>query len=212
MAQKQIRVTMTSFADFVVCDSLGKFSKVKAIHKQYEREYFPGSDFWSRFLEGVVVVLRSGGKPQDLDEIHRSAKHNRGDQYSSASKGMRRFWGNKSIELISTPKVATWDHGRLQVRVNPEWILSINGELTVVKLHLKKDLVLSQRLANPLLHLVDQKFGTAVGGPRVAILEVHQGKMWTVGKAQRDLEPVLHMQAAAFVAGWDVLEKNQSAA
>jgi hypothetical protein len=212
MVQKQIRISMTSFADFVVCDSLGKFSKVKAIRKQYEREYFPGADFWSRFQESVEAILRSEGRPGDLEEIHQSAKHNRGGQYLSACEGFRKFWGNKGIELISTPKVATWSHNRLQVRVNPEWILKINGDPTVVKLHLKKDLVLSQRLANPLLHLVDQKFGTKVGGPRVAILEVHQGKLWTAGRSGGDLEPVLRMQAAAFVAGWDVLEGGQSAA
>jgi hypothetical protein len=131
MAPKQIRISMTSFADFVVCDSLGQFSKVRAIHKQYEREYFPGADFWSRFEEGVSSILGNNGKSADLDEIHQSAKHNRGSQYDSACKGFRKFWGKQTIELVSTPKPATWDHGRLQVRVNPEWMLRINGELVV---------------------------------------------------------------------------------
>jgi hypothetical protein len=212
MPPKQIRISMTSFADFVVCDSLGQFSKVRAIHKQYEREYFPGADFWSRFQEGVESLLRGDGKPADLDEIHQTAKNNRGSQYDSACKGFRKFWGKQKIELVSTPKVATWDHGRLQVRVNPEWILRINGELVVVKLHLKKNLLLNQRLVNPLLYLLNQKFGSPVGGPRVAILEVHQGKLWTPGKSRRDLDPVLHMEAAAFVAGWEVLERAQAAA
>jgi hypothetical protein len=212
MPPKQIRISMTSFADFVVCDSLGQFAKVRAIQKQYEREYFPGADFWSRFQQGVETILSNGGRPADLDGIYQSARHNRGSQYDSGCKGFRKFWGKQKIELAGTPQVATWDHGRLQVRVNPEWILRINGELVVVKMHLKKNLLLNQRLVNPMLYLLNQKYGSAVEGPRVAILEVHQGKLWKPGKSQRDLDPVLHMEAAAFVAGWEVLERNQTAA
>jgi len=212
MAAKRIRISMTSFADFAVCDPLGQLAKVRQIHRQYETEYFPGADFWSRFVEGVESVLEDGGNAQNLEAIHQTAKHNRGKQYASACKGFKHFWGRHELRLLGHPKVAMWDCGRLQVRVNPEWLVAFDGRPMILKLHTKEKLVLSQRLANPLLHMLIQEFGKGDGSPAVAILDVHRGKLWLPTRSRQDFEPVLRMQAAAFIAGWDVLDAGQSAA
>jgi len=192
---------MTSFADFVVSDSLSKFSKVLAIHRQYEREYSPAADFWSRFQQGVEGVLSSGGKPIDLDEVHKIAKDNRSTQYLSACRGFQRFWGNRTIELIGRPKTEIWEHDRLQVKINPELIVRIDGRAMTLKLHLKDKLTLTQRLSNPLLFLLDQKFSSELEPRGVGILDVHRGKLWIPGSSRKVLEPVLQMEAASFLQG-----------
>ncbi len=212
MANKPIVISMTRFGDFVVSDPLGQLAKVREIRRQYEQGYSPSADFWSRWREDVEKNHRRGGGRELLRQVSAGAKDNRAEQYQSACKGYERFWGRKTIEFVGLPKPATWTHDRLQVRVNPEWLLRINGVDTIVKLHLKEKLTLTQRVANPLLYLLDRHFGPSIGGPAIALLDVHRGKLWQQRTDGRDIEPVLHMQAAAFVAGWDQLVLGQSAA
>lgn len=199
---------MTSLADFMVSDPLGQFAKVKEIRRQYESDYTMGADFWIRFREGIEEAIKRGPSRSTLATVHENAKNNRGAQYKSASDGFERFWGRRKLEVVAHPKPATWQHGRLRVRVNPEWILDINGSTFVVKLHLKERLRLDQRLANPLLHLLAQHFGPSVGGPPVAILDVHRGKVFKQNRAHQDLDTVVNMQAAAFVAGWEAIDRT----
>jgi hypothetical protein len=212
MSTETVSISMTRFADFVATDPLGQLSKVREVRRQYEQQYRPGGDFWSRWREGIETVHRRGGGRSELDQIGGNAKDNRGEQYVSACQGYAKFWGRKHLEIASYPKPATWVHGGLHVRVNPEWVLTVNGQPVTIKLHLKDKLPLNQRLANPLLHLLDQHFGAAIGGPAVAILDVHRGKLWRPTTASTGLDAVLRMQAAAFMAGWIELDAEEGAA
>lgn len=212
MDEKPIVITMTRFGDFVVSDPLGQLAKVREVKRQYEAPYGPSGDFWSRWRDGVRNLHRMSGSRDGLDLIRAGAKDNRAQQYGSACEGYAKFWGRKTIEFVGSPKPVLWTHHRLQVKVNPEWVLRINGVDTLVKLHLKEKLALSQRVANPLLHLLDQHFGAPVGGPQVALLDVHRGRLWQKRTEIRGIEPVLRMQAAAFLAGWDQVDLDDQAA
>ena len=212
MAPRPITISMTRFADFVVTDPLGQMAKVREVRRQYEQPYKQGADFWSRWREDVEKLHRTGGSRDDLAPIGKKAKDNRVEQYTSACAGYAKFWGRKTLRVVGHPKPAIWTHDRLQVRVNPEWILEINGRQSVVKLHLKERLVLNQRLANPLLGLLGMHFGSAVGGPDVAILDVHRGRLLRPTSGLAGMGTVLHMQAAAFLAGWTDLELPAPAA
>lgn len=195
------QITMTSFAGFVVADSTGQLSKVRDVKRRYEQEYTRGGDYWKRWIEDLQGLLRRREAKDQLPLVGRAAPNVRHDQYSSASEGFGHFWGRKIIELRPCPLPVTWQHGRLKVRVNPEWWLNINGTRTLVKLHTTRDIVLDQRMANPLIHLLAESFP---GDHDILILDVHRGKAWRQ-TSRRDFGPVLRMQAAAFLAGWDVL-------
>lgn len=199
--QEDIKISMTSFSSFCIADPMSQASKAREIRKRYEAPYTPSSDFWSRWREGIEGIHRRDGVRDDLQAIGDQAKDNRQEQYTSAASGYRKFWGRKSIEIVGAVKPAIWQHGRLQVKVNPEWVMRINGELTVVKLHLTDRLTLNQRLSNPLLHLLEAHHGSTER--EVALLDVHRGKLWRPTASSRQLQDALRMQAAAFVVGWD---------
>lgn len=210
MLQNTVTLSMTRFADFCACDPMAQLTKVREVRRQYEQPYSPSEDFWSRWREGVEAIHRRGGPRDDLREVSAEAKDNRTGQYVSAVDGYSKFWGRKHIDFCGTLTPAAWSHDRLRVRINPEWLVKINGQLTVVKLHLKQRLPLNQRLANPLLHLVDSHFG--LSDRRVGLLDVHRGKLWTPTAESRSMESVMRMQAAAFLAGWDDVDQDRDAA
>jgi hypothetical protein len=51
--------------------------------------------------------------------------------------------------------------------------------------------------------VAEQLGGTTDDVNGVAIIDVHRVKIFTMRSPTRRLEGVLHMQAAAFIAGWD---------
>lgn len=200
-------ISMTSFGQFcAAADPLGQLSKVREIRRRYEQDYTPGGDFWSRWREAVEDIHARDGGREELAGLGQRAQANRGPQYVSASAGYEAFWGRKRIELVGSPKPAIWVHDRLRVRVNPEWLLRVNGKLVIVKLHLTERLPLNQRLANPLLHLLQIHFSSS--DQTVGILDVHRGKLWRPTAASRAMDDVLRMQAAAFLVGWDASERT----
>lgn len=212
MPTKPISISMTRFADFVVADPLGQLARLRDVRRQYERPYRPSEDFWSRWRDQVEAIHRGAGSRNDLPVVATEAKDNRTEQYASACDGYSRFWGRKQLEVVAHPRPAEWTYQSLTVRVNPEWVLRVNGTDYVVKLHLKRDLTLNQRLANPLLHLLDTRFGPLRDGPPVAIVDVHRGKLWKQSAAVPGIDAVLQMQAAAFLAGWAQTEPDEGAA
>ncbi len=104
-----------------------------------------------------------------------------------------------------------WKPGRLTVRVNPEWRLRIDGSDVIVKLYLKRDRPLTQRLANPLIALLDLHIVPSIEGAEVVLLDVHRGKPFRRTRASAGMRTVLGMQAAAFIAGWDAIAGEQAA-
>jgi hypothetical protein len=206
VTDKPVRVSMTRFADFCAAsDPVAQLSKVRETRRQYEQPYAPSGDFWSRWRKGVESVHRRGAGRDELARIGETAKDNRGDQYTSAATGYRKFWGRKQIGFAGSLTPTVWRHERLEVKVNPEWLLTINDKVVVVKLHLKERLQLNQRLANPLLHLLESDFGDDERS--VGLLDVHRGKLWTPTAESRSMDSVLRMQAAAFLVGWDAIER-----
>jgi hypothetical protein len=202
-------ITMTSFAGFVAADSVGQLAKVREIKRHYDQPYVPGGDYWSRWRDGIERLHRTSGRPDGIDSLWQQAKDNRADQYKSACEGYRNLWGRRRIVLMGHPKPVRWKHDRLTVKVNPEWKLNIGGKPTVVKLHTERKVTLDQRLANPLLVMLEHCFPNE----QVAIIDVHRGKSWTRRSELPDLIPVLRMQAAAFLVGWDqVVAEGRKAA
>lgn len=201
-------ITMTSFAGFIATDPSGQLAKVREIKRRYEQEYKRGSDFWPRWIEAMQKAQRGDGQRPDLSHVWRQAPDGRDDQYRTASEGFGAFWGRKKLQLLGFPRPVEWKHKRLRVRVNPEWWLSVNGRRTLVKLHTTRDVVLTQRMANPLLQLLKLCFP---GDHDVLILDVHRGKAWKL-RTSSDLEPVLRMQAGAFLEGWDAIFGSESEA
>jgi hypothetical protein len=209
MPTKPPTITMTSFARFVVADAGGKLARVREIKRRYDKPYSQGQDFWKNYRGGIDAIHRRGGKRSDVEALWKSSAASRMDQYKSACEGYAKFWGSKHIESLAAPKPAIWTHDRLSVRVQPELFLRVNGKAMLIKLHTDHKSPLDQRLANPLLYLIETLFP---GDHQAALLDVHRGKPWSRRTEHSNYESVLRMQAAAFLAGWDIIEAEEDSA
>jgi len=170
-------LSMSQFFPFVFADSTRK--RTEMAHHQFHPG--PGADA--------------------LDIAIELAHPSRKERYRQCVANYRRFVGRKKIAWQGEPRRGMWLASGLLVRVNPELRLGINGKPYVVKLYLKADdkAALSQRTANPILHLLDECHGD-LGEPMV--FDLVRGRAFTRTRANHDFEPMLRAQAAAFVSLW----------
>ncbi len=195
-------ISLTQFFPFVLADSIGKRSEVRSI-KRTHGLYTPAIDYW-RLLRLQVVAFHQYGAGPGLDALDTAvelAHDSRRENYRQCVINYRRLLGRKQIDFIGEPRRGMWLAEGLQVRINPELHLSMNGTPRVVKLYFKtgKRHRLTQRTANPMLHLLDECHGH-LGAPMV--FDVFNGRAFSKTRVDVDFDPMLRAQAAAFVSLW----------
>ena len=121
---------------------------------------------------------------------------NKERNYSLIVKGYRKFWGTKKIAWFDPPK-GNWVRGDLQVSVNPELGLLINGKKHVVKLYFKAE-KLSKLRVRTILRLIQKRVGA--DDVRVALLDVRNSKLYVgdAGDKPDDVDLLLNAEADAF--------------
>lgn len=195
-------ISLNQFFPFVLADSMAKRSQLLAI-KRTQGFYTPAVDYW-RLLRLQIAAyhqFRPGPGPDALDTAIELAHPSRKEHYVTAVTNYRRFLGRKKIEWLDKPRRAVWLADELQVRVNPELHITINGEPHVVKLYLRSDRkwALTQRTANPLAYLIHSCHGH-LGTPLV--IDVMRGRAFGLTRQGFDYESMLRAQAAAFMSLW----------
>jgi hypothetical protein len=206
-----ITITGTQFVDFIVADAVGRLSRVRETQRQYER-YLPEPDFYAGFRDGLEQLHRDDADRSELSTLYEQADGRRSRSYRSACDGYAKFWQGRAISVVARPRPVIWASGRLRVRLSPDFVYEIDGEQVIVELHLRQDLPVDQRHANPLLSLLHDQFGAGRDGSRVGLLDVHRGKLFHPTDTVEDLDTTMLMEAAAFTTGWEVIERRREAA
>ena len=196
-------ISLNQFFPFVLADSMAKRSELLAI-KRTQGLYTPAIDYW-RLLRLQIAAFHQfapGPGPDALDTAIELAHPDRKHHYVTAVAGYRRFLGRKRIHWIDAPRRAIWLADDLQVRVNPELHITINGDPHVVKLYLRSDprRALTQRTANPLAYLLHACHGH-LGAPLV--VDVLRGRAFGLTRQSFDYDAMLRAQAAAFRSLWE---------
>ena len=205
MAPTIPKISLSRWVDYLAADNQAKVTKVGEILRQYERDYSPGGDYWRPFRAGIIDFHRSEADIAALDQLVDEAPQDRRDNYRHALAGYRRFLGRRRIELGETPRAAEWTlDDRLSVRLNPDATMHLRGEPIVVQFHLKAALPLDQRLANPVLFMLAEAYGSE---QKVGILDVHRGRLLVPTRLRRRHEVVLRAQASAFAETWRALRE-----
>jgi hypothetical protein len=193
-------ISLTDFVDFVNKIGPPRLTKVKDIKTR--PVYSPALDFWKPLRE-AIRDFHKAGKPLDpvLGGIERTKKAAR---YPAALTAYKKFLRKKQLDWFEPP-VGIWTYGELQVRVNPELGLRLNGKDYVVKLYFKDEPLPRRRLA-----VVFQLMGIALqdkltAGHSLAVLDVSNSKLLLPDPNAPDVTALLIGEAAAFIAMWNAI-------
>lgn len=209
LGPRRPRISLSRWVDYLAADNAAKVSKVAEIKRQYDDPYSQGGDYWRAWRSGVVNLHLLGLDSDALSEIVEAALPTRRPNYRKACDGYRCFWGRKTLVASQAPAGMDWAwNDELTVRINPDITLRLRGEDVAVQFHLKADLALTQRLANPALRMLTDLYGP---DQPVGILDVHRGKLFRPTRRRRTDAIVLRAQASSFVESWSALDEPISA-
>jgi hypothetical protein len=192
------KIGLTSFIDYFIAQSPTKVSKVRAARRMMAGE---GFDHWLMFRRAAIDSLVAGGDKAVIRACVSAAGGTRAAQtYSECGNSLIRWIGRKSITAAALPTGRIWSGPGLDVSVNPELRISID---TRPEMHLKlyfKAEPLSKRAADPMLRLIEQKYGRRTPA---AILDVRRRRLHSgpVGNST-DLDLLLQAEARSFATIW----------
>jgi hypothetical protein len=196
------RITMTTFIDYVAAATTAKITCVKNARAFYEDPSpYPATAFYLQLQQAIHKTFEANGdrRPIDqcIDAIHDATKLK---SYVANAEGIKKWMGKHRFEWIGTHK-RTWTAYGLEVSVNPELAVRIDGKAHVIKLYLKAP-PLVKRGVDPMLHLLRTTHG-AEGS--VGILDVQRSKLLVPTRTIPGIDALLRAEAAGFVSLWSEL-------
>jgi hypothetical protein len=202
-----VRISLTDFVDFTIVNGSSRVAKVRALKKR--GNYDPASDFWRTLREGIVELHRTAQMaPTTLDSlVATQAGTRRHARYADAADGYKKFLGRRSFPWFDPPPAQWWHEGELDVRVNPELGLVVDGNPTVIKLYFKNEAPTRSRVQAVLAVLDAELASRAARGSRFAVLDVNGSRLmvpdgrWSAG----DMKALLVAEARAFVDIWNAI-------
>jgi hypothetical protein len=200
---KKIMISLTDFIDFVSKTGSTKQTQVNKVKNR--DDYHPAKDYYKYLREGIIEVhQKSGGKNEFKEMVNYATDPRKQENYETAINGYLKFLGRKKVKWIDPPH-KHWLTGDLDVKVNPEIGLLIDGDEHFIKLYFKSD-KLSKIKASQIMNLLEAELRPEVSNDAVfAVLDVREGKIFANTGKDKSLLPLLVGEAMSFQAIWDML-------
>ena len=197
-------VSLTTFVDFVLASGTPKITCIKRAKELYEEEYQPKFDFWLPLRNAIIELHKLNMPKSALNVVLEGLSDKRkATAYPSSVDSYMKWMGNKKFEWVGCDS-ALWQYGSLQVRVNPELGLRINGNVHLIKLYFKVEQPSKRRLETTLFLM-----STTLDMPKSqivpALLDVQRGKLFSETSFPLNISALLAGEAAAFSTMWGQL-------
>lgn len=169
------KISLTDFVDVVSKSGSPKQTKVKQIKNR--PAYQPATDFYKPFREGLIDLHVAGNDRSSLDNIIPNLNDlKKVANYPELIDGYKKWWGRKTIGWFDPPRGKYTSSG-IDIAVNPELGLIIDGKRVIVKLYNKAEPITQFRidLVPLLMELVLRD--SCEPDDAVALLDVRKGKL-----------------------------------
>jgi hypothetical protein len=195
-----IRVSLTDFVDFAMKSGVPKITKIA--HVKQRPDYSPAADFYKRLREAIVDAHRnSGGKSLIRTVANGQSDRKKKKHYPPVAKAYTSWWGRKNLVWFVPPR-KVWKTGSVELRVNPELGLEVNGKPHVIKLYFKPDKLAKNR-AEMIAYLMEQQLRRNTGnGVAFSVLDVRRKNLMTLTTPPKRLGALLQGELAALEAMW----------
>jgi hypothetical protein len=197
------RISLADFVDIVSKSGTPKATKVAQVKNR--PDYEPAVDFYKPLREFIVdnhkralpkfapaAVLASITDPKKMTN------------YPAAVEGYRKWWGSKTLEWFD-PAVGTFSAHGVDVVVNPELGLVVNGKPYVIKLYFKAD-PLSKARIDVVTHMMEETLrGSHREGETMAVLDVRRARLLAPTVPIPRLTAALNAELAYIAAMWEAV-------
>jgi len=194
------RISLTDFVDFVTRSGMPKLTKVKQL--KHRAEYSPYADFYRPFREAVIAAHAEGRGKASIAEaaLRRFEGDGRRHHIVDLCAAYGSWWGRRALDFFPPP-TSTRHLGGLDLTINPELGLLIEGRAHVIKLYLKEP-ALSRRYAEIAAALMHESLaGQPPSGAIMAILDVRRRRLHCLAP-RPELSALLAGELASLATMW----------
>lgn len=193
-------LSLTDFVDVVSKAGTPKATKVAEIKNR--PPYQPATDFYKPLRDGLIDIHEQGKSKADLSDLMSSiADPKKISNYPDAVDGYRKWWGKKSLKWFEPPQ-ASYGHAGIDVRINPELGLDIDGTRYVIKLYLKADPLTKLRVDLVTVLMEATLRQKAHPDDAMALLDVRKSKLFTLGAPVKSTKAVVDAELAYVASLW----------
>ncbi|NHZ99424.1 hypothetical protein [Massilia sp. CCM 8734] len=169
------KLSLTDFIDVVSKSGSPKATKVKQLKNR--DAYSPATDFYKPFREALISLHREGGDRKVLDSmVLKLSDAKKITNYPDLVNGYKKWWGRKNLTWFTPPR-GTYENSGIEIGINPELGLEVDGKRLIVKLYNKADPITQFRIDMiPLLMEIVLR-DKCQESDAVALLDVRKGKL-----------------------------------
>lgn len=199
------QLSLTDFVDIVSASGTPKATKVR--HVKRRPAYDPSADFYKRIREDIIESHKG-----THDKAHLAATltgltdRKKITAYPPIVAGYGKWWGRKALTWFKPPSELYSRHG-VDVAVNPELGLVIDGMPNLIKLYFKAD-PLAKNKVDIITHLMAIAVSGKCPSPSttvMSVLDVRRGKLICPTVPISGLTGILDAELAYVAALWPSL-------
>lgn len=200
-----VDVSLTSFVDIVRASGTAKLTAVRRVKQQQQRGYNRATDFYGPLRDRIRDGHRRGLAPKYVSDLMPTVTDPKKlTAYPTVIQGHKKWWGRKKMEWFDPARVV-WSAGKVNVTVNPELGVRINGgDPYLIKLYFKAE-PLSKRRIDVILHLLAiaaESMNGKTPPPRVGVLDLRRGRLIEPTVPKQNLDLLLTGEAAFIESVW----------
>jgi hypothetical protein len=182
------RLSLTDFVDIVSKSGTPKATKVAQVKNR--PKYEPAADFYKPIRDFLIELHRNNQAKSNLKSVLPSiTDQKKRTNYPGIILGYSKWWGTKVLDWFEPPSDFFSAHG-IEVAVNPELGLTINGKRYLIKLYFKSD-PLSKTRVDIVTHLMEVALRPhCTEGEVMAVLDTRKAKLIC------PTVPIAHLYAA----------------
>jgi hypothetical protein len=194
------QISLTDFVDIVSTSGTPKFTKVKEIKNR--PPYAPAADFYKALRDRIIEVHQKGLDYRYLQTLVKFlSDRKKVINYPALINGYRKWLGRKELKWFA-PAQGLWSAHGIEVRVNPELGLEVNGKNHLIKLYFKAD-KLSKTRTDIITHLMESSLRSESPGATMGVLDIRNSKLLCPTVPIPGLSVALDGELAYIAALWE---------
>ncbi|MCC6551546.1 MAG: hypothetical protein IT372_00815 [Polyangiaceae bacterium] len=196
------KISLTYFVDFVLKAGTPKLAGVREFKERKDELY---TDFYRQVREAIVDMHRTGKPEKVLDDFVAAQRDERRRRiYPSIVNGYRKLLSSAKVSWFDPP-AGTYRIGEIEVNVNPELGLVIDGKPHVLKMYFRGEPLSAKRTAVILNLLTNGLEGAAAPGTVFGVLDVRNARIHAFKAPSPRLSILLRGEAASFATIYSAL-------
>lgn len=196
------QLSLTDFVDIVSTSGTPKATKVR--HVKYRPPYSPQTDFYKRIRDDIVKIHRYDYAKKQIDRTLVGLSDGKKlTAYPIIISGYKKWWGRKSLSWFNPPYEIYSNHG-VDVSVNPELGLIIDGTPHLIKLYFKRDPLAKNRvdIITHLMAAVLSVSDNSAPETLMSVLDIRRSKLFSPTIPIANLSGIIEAEMAYISVLW----------